>query len=126
MIELRELGTARAIFKTDSSYERLEAGTAGEILRQEDLLFRTFFILTMLAYQESTKEKRRAQIAQALAAEVNVVPPSRLMTLIGQALKWQQHQGSHSLAFSCDGSQLLTASVDNTARDPWPKNPASG
>ncbi|KAK2197186.1 bifunctional G-protein beta WD-40 repeat/LIS1 homology motif/WD40 repeat/WD40 repeat-containing protein SMU1/WD40-repeat-containing domain superfamily/Anaphase-promoting complex subunit 4 [Babesia duncani] len=51
--------------------------------------------LSALGSQHShlTREKRRTLIGEALKAEIALAPQSRLLALIGNAIKWQHHLG---------------------------------
>ena len=53
-------------------------------------------------YQASTKEKNRVKIAEMLQAEVLLAPSSRLLTLLGQSLKYQESQGELKPNLSLD------------------------
>ncbi|CAM8959086.1 unnamed protein product [Rhodiola kirilowii] len=99
MIELRELDTARAILRQTQ---------AMGVMKQEQ---------PERLIKIPRRRKRRARIAQEIAGEVTVVPPSRLMALIGQALKWQQHQGLLPPGTQFDlfrGTAAMKQDVDDT------------
>ncbi len=65
---------------------------AERYLKLEHLCNRAYFDIREL-YGSSPRDARRSRLANSLSAEVSTVQPSRLMTLVGQALKWQQQQG---------------------------------
>ena len=56
----------------------------------------------------SSKEQRREHLAQSLSRELVSVPPSRLLTLLSQALQWQQFQGLLPADVSSSSFSLFT------------------
>jgi len=69
-------------------FQQMKAEDPDRYARLEQLCGRTYMDLRDLYGSNSSKEKRRAALANVLSQEVVMVPPSRLMSLVGQAVKW--------------------------------------
>jgi WD40 repeat-containing protein SMU1 len=93
LIELRDIDTARTIMKDTPPMQYLKEHHQDRFLRLQHVLNRPYWDATFAYPDGTTKDQRRADIAASLAPEVCVVPPSRLVSLLGHSLRWQRHLG---------------------------------
>jgi WD40 repeat-containing protein SMU1 len=94
LAEAREIDTARALMRSALPLLLLKREEPQRYVRLEHLLGRPVFDATEAYLGGSSKEEKRAELAAALRDHVTVAPPARLVTLLGQALKWQQFTGA--------------------------------
>ncbi|KAI8148990.1 WD40 repeat-containing protein SMU1-like protein [Fennellomyces sp. T-0311] len=91
LVEMKEQSTAKTILRTSKPMNALRENDVDRYIKLEELVARPN--LDDVYAPGETKESRREAIAKGLSDHITVVPPSRLLALLGQCLKWQQHQG---------------------------------
>lgn len=91
MMEAQESDVAVQLLRNTPVLATMKKTQPERYLRLEKLAQRAIFDPTE-AYAGLSKQKRRDDVAQVFCNEVSTVEPSRLLVLLGQALKWQQLQ----------------------------------
>lgn len=93
LLELRELETARVMLR-QSAPLRLMSETQPQRFRTLERLASSaaFDPRDYYASLYTTREKRRAQIAARLTQHIPASRPSRLLELLGHALRWEQYE----------------------------------
>jgi hypothetical protein len=91
LMEAQERDVAVQLLRSTPALAAMKQTQPERYLRLERLAHKAIFDPAE-AYAGSTKQKRRDDVAQVFRNEVSTVEPSRLLVLLGQALKWQQLQ----------------------------------
>ncbi|CAO3697846.1 unnamed protein product [Rhizopus microsporus] len=104
LIERNEISTARVILRTSNVLRMM----LEEFPERYQAIENYFEERPTSGYKYATEQKRKT-IADKLDQEIASLPSSRLLTLLGQSLKWQQQQGVLSPGVSYD---LFKGTVD--------------
>lgn len=90
MIELREIDTAKELFKLEiiSNLQFEDEKRYEHISR---CIEHPYFDSTIVYEDGSNKERRRNELVNLLSNEICCVESNRLLVLLGEALKWEEH-----------------------------------
>ncbi|DAZ93492.1 TPA: hypothetical protein N0F65_007860 [Lagenidium giganteum] len=119
MMESQEFDVARHLLRESAPMRALRESQPERFARL-DKLTKKMKVDASELYGGSTRQQHRERVAQQLLNEVTEVKPSRLLSMLGQALKWQQMQGLLSSGdydlFRGASKELVTDRVDKLAR----------
>ena len=94
LLEAGETALAREFLRSTPCLLALKVDDQQRHARLEHICSRAIYNSLDCYEFQQTKETRRADVAASLHSEVSVAPPSRLLALLGQAIKFQQLQGA--------------------------------
>lgn len=92
LAEMKDVDTAMHLMKETAPGISMKQETPERYQRLQALVMKQQFDARE-SYEGFPKEKKRQAIGQSIAKYVQVAPPSRLLALVGQAMKWQQSAG---------------------------------
>lgn len=119
VVELAEKGeksAARTVLSETDIMDSLRERDVDRYIRLDHLISRPKFDKSQAYPDGKSRDQRRRDIAKALDGEIAAVPRSRLLALLGQAIKWQQHQGALSADTAYDlfkGKALVQKAEDD-------------
>mmetsp|Transcript_55060 Transcript_55060/g.131207 ORF Transcript_55060/g.131207 Transcript_55060/m.131207 type:complete len:526 (-) Transcript_55060:94-1671(-) len=92
LTEMKDVETAQHLMQNTAPLIAMKQDKPQRYFKLEHLVKKQY-LDPQQVYEGVPKEKRRATLAQAVSKHVEVAPPSRLLALVGQAMKWQQQMG---------------------------------
>lgn len=94
LLEAGEMELAKEILRSTEPLILLKREEPQRFLKIEKMCQKQAFNPSEAYEMGSSRDKRRREIAESLIGDVNIIPPSRLLALVGQALR---NQGKYDL-----------------------------